>query len=929
MSASRAVTLFGWVGVVAGLGLLGPALSACNTEAYCFANCDDGSSSTGVDASAGSGEGGHHGFVSGSDVSASGTGGTGPCMPTNGGIEICDHLDNDCNGQVDDIDGIDFESPESCGTCDNNCFTSLLNVDPTTITCTPSSNPGVDPGQCAGTCEPDYSDLDHDGSCEYYCIKTTDDDHLCNAKDDNCNGQIDEDVDVCTSTTDCGYCGNNCVVVNGTAACVNSGAMPCNQSNTKCQIATCDPGWVDLDQSYATGCEYPCTPTNGGIEICGDGIDNDCDGKIDSADDLSLDTVIGSPCFGGTSGECATAAHQGAYQCIGNQVVCTGANVLHPGEHIESCNNLDDDCDGVVDNNPSDAGSACGVSNIFPCQFGHNVCQSGALVCVGAVSPGTETCNGQDDNCDGQIDLAGGFPPADAVGTCNVPPPPPPGATTPCHAGSKACIGGTVQCQGSVVATTSTDTCGVDANCNGVLENQPNKMIDTANCGTCGNDCMAGSVHANWSCMAGSCHFDGCQPGFYDLNSDQQCEYACNFVQAQEICNGSDDNCNGVIDEGVIAPSPTSVCGVSPLASTPECTTGVNVQCVSGAWQCTFPSGVCSPTCATATEVCDGLDNDCDGFVNENVPNYGQPCASDDAAPTPGDGACRTVGTRVCNGANAIECSAVKANCATLPGGCTELCDGIDNDCDGLIDEPYTAKGTNAANFYKPNVVKVDTSLWMDAYEVSRPKATATTPGSGNGYFTSAPAGSTLDKTPACSESGKIPWFNVTPDEVEQTCNAMGGVVCSTAEWQNACRVTPAVGADCTFGYAPYGAACRSAFTAGTKFCNLGPTYDFLPAVAGDQDGLLPTHSSLLQNCDAEWTGLLANPATSDKIFDITGNLREVVKDTATTYKLMGGAFNSGSEDGAACNFTFYTVANTFKFYDTGYRCCYDFDPRL
>ena len=66
----------------------------------------------------------------------------------------------------------------------------------------------------------------------------------------------------------------------------------------------------------------------------------------------------------------------------------------------------------------------------------------------------------------------------------------------------------------------------------------------------------------------------------------------------------------------------------------------VTVACTSGTWQCTFPAGVCTGTAApSATEVCDTLDNDCDGPLNENAPNYGQPCASDDGLPPPGHGA--------------------------------------------------------------------------------------------------------------------------------------------------------------------------------------------------------------------------------------------------------------------------------------------------
>ena len=43
----------------------------------------------------------------------------------------------------------------------------------------------------------------------------------------------------------------------------------------------------------------------------------------------------------------------------------------------------------------------------------------------------------------------------------------------------------------------------------------------------------------------------------------------------------------------------------------------------------------------------------------------------------------------------------------------------------------------------------------------------------------------------------------------------------------------------------------------------------------------------------------------------------------------MGGAFNTAAENGATCSFTFYSVVDTFKFFDTGFRCCFTSDPTL
>jgi len=919
--------------------------AGCKTEAYCFDECDgETSTSSGPGAGGNGGEGGclfNCGSGGSGQGGSTGDGGSGPCMPTNNGVELCDHIDNDCNGAVDDIPGLDYEALVTCGTCDNNCYQVLLNNDPATLACVPSSNPGAEPGTCQGSCADDYYDVDGNGSCEYYCIGGTAPESICNAIDDDCDGQTDEEVNVCTSTENCGACGRTCVALHGTAGCANNGQMPCTLANTQCTITACEcPDaqgncWWDLDDNYVTGCEYQCQLTNGGVEVCGDAVDNDCDGLIDGADDLSGDPAIGNPCYGDPNGVCATPAHQGLTACVNGQVTCAGPDVLVENQQPEMCNGIDDDCNGAVDDSPSDAGGSCGQSNIFPCSFGTYQCQGGALVCNGAVNPGTETCNGVDDNCDGQIDSTAGAPPADATGPCNVRPPPPPGATSPCQGGMKACVGGTVVCQGSVGPLGPSDTCGVDANCDGVLTNQPNLMSDVANCGACGNNCYAGSVHATFSCVNGMCQSQGCQAGYYDLDGNGTCEYACVFIQAQETCNGADDNCNGQVDESVVAPSPVQVCGVSPTATSPECT-GATVTCQAGTWQCSFPGGVCgNGGCASTPEVCDNLDNNCNGLLNENVPSYGKPCSSDDGLPPPGHGACRTSGTYVCNGANAVSCSAMPANCATLPGGCTEQCDGIDNDCDGSIDETFNAKGANAANFVKPVATRIAASTWIYAFEASRANADVEDPGSGNGYWTSAPAGTTIDKTPACSAPGRIPWFNVTPTEAEQTCQAMGGSLCSIENWQAACQAT----STCTYGYAPRnnnggGTACTTVATA-SKFCNLGLTFDFNTNVAGDQDGLLATPDpqlapSPLMNCFADWSNLQGNTALNNKIYDITGNLREITrKPTANQYGVMGGAFNTQSQSGAACNFTFYTVNQTFKFYDAGFRCCFSADPTL
>ncbi len=847
------------------------------------------------------------------------------CVPTNNGVEVCDGVDNNCNGTADE--GADVSSVAHCGACNHDCLAQSSGFDRATVAC-------VDGGAgfvCVGSCAPGYYNRDNNPSdCEVYCVATAPDDVTCDQRDDDCDGSQDEDVDLCASTQHCGVCNRPCAGPHATYACVPTAPGACTAANTTCTISQCTcngPGdcWVDVDQNPLNGCEVPCLPSNNGVEVC-DGLDNDCDGRSDAVDDLTADGRIGVTCQGGVFGTCADPARAGLTACAAAQVVCLGPNVVRPYEQPETCDALDNDCNGLLNDNPVDTGMACGLSGVFPCARGTIQCINNAPLCVGHVDPQQETCNGVDDDCDGEVDQTGGLPPEDSVGACLVPVPPPAGATSPCRAGLKSCLTGGVVCLGAVVAPVGVpDACGEDSNCDGTLQGQPDLANDPNHCGQCGNSCSAGSVHAIRVCINRTCTFLGCERDYYEtVPGSGVCDRACVFTSAQEMCNGRDDNCDGNVDEGVVVPTPQHACGVSPLATAPECTSGVGVQCVNGAWQCTFTSGVCNPTCANATELCDTLDNNCNGLVNENTPLFGRPCASDDGLPAPGHGKCRTQGTYACASETSVACTAVKGDCATLPGGCTEVCDGEDNDCDGLTDESFNNKGSNP-EFTAPVVTRVASSLWMYTYEASRPTATITVAGLGNGFHTSAPAGSTLDKTRACSVPDRVPWFSVSPREVEQVCVAMGGAVCTTTQWAQACQAKTG---DCTHGYNPAGVACLSSYSP-TTFCNLGPSYDFLPAVAGDQDGLLPTASSTLSNCWADWSATLGNVEPADALRDITGNLREITASAPNQYRLMGGAFDSQSESGSTCTFDFYSVDMNFSFFDTGFRCCFTQDPTL
>ena len=411
-----------------------------------------------------------------------------------------------------------------------------------------------------------------------------------------------------------------------------------------------------------------------------DGIDNDCDGTADEETtafdddgDCACETFFSGACTGSIDSSCTTLS-QGDCDDTESQVYPLS---------LEYCDGLDNDCNGQTDES-----TATDASTWYEDTDGDGYGNStvSAQACFnppsGFVSDNTD--------CDDTLSTINPttiwYEDSDGDGFGSLI------SSQQCAAPSTThiLVSGDCNDTASNAYPGATEYCdGVDNNCDGNTDE--NTALDALLWyQDSDGDGYAGSATTVDSCTQPS--------GYYASISDCNDGNSSIHPGMTETCDGIDNNCNSSIDENVTNTYYLDNDGDGygyALSTTQACS--VPSGYVSDTSDCDDNSAVVNPS---ASEVCDGVDNDCDGYSDDGDSSLDSSTTTTWYLDADGDGYGATSYVNRC-----VQPSGYVTNSTDCNDGSnqaypnkTESCDGIDNDCDGSTDE---ANASGCTTYYR------------------------------------------------------------------------------------------------------------------------------------------------------------------------------------------------------------------------------------
>jgi alpha-tubulin suppressor-like RCC1 family protein len=614
-----------------------------------------------------------------------------------GGTEVCNALNDDCDAMTDEGVSVPvYRDADRDG----------YGTGPAIQACSDSVGFATLPGDCDDTRidrspgQPEFCDMVDNDCNEVVDDMTREVTWYRDADGDGFGIDGAENRSSCEPLTAMGYSllGSDCDDTTRSISPV--AAEMCNGRDDDCngrvdfRIGADDFEDDDADGVVDLACGAPfgedCDDRNpatgpGETEIC-DGRDNDCDMDVDEGAtsavfyrDADMDGY--GSITGGTVIGCSVMP---GYVAMGGD--CDDADPMQRPGASETCNGEDDDCDGAADD----------AVSLPPLPNAEVACVGGAPAIV-RCTPGYENCNAMaPDGCEVQLtsDLAN-------CGFC--------GNACPTFAGTAmACAGGTCR-----VASCPADR----RDCNASGADGCERPVGTVtDCGDCNDRCALPHV-ARQACVGGACTFDpatDCEPGWADcdgtvsngcerpLATSTDCAGCGDACDATEFCDVSMRACRPSMS-GCTAPQAdcdgNGSCETNTATSTASC--GACGRACSGGnatWACN--AGACQvASCTGGFRDCDGLAaNGCEASAT-SVSACGPSCIRCDlpnATPVCSGGACAigacAAGWADCNGIAADGCEANVLVDATRCGSCFVSCN----------DEPGVATGACSAGSCRP-----------------------------------------------------------------------------------------------------------------------------------------------------------------------------------------------------------------------------------